>query len=198
MKQLKIGVLGSGRGSNFVAIADAIERGEVNAEVVLVGSDVADAMILKEASKRNLPTYICKTSRFKTKLEPEIEQNLAHALKEAGAEIIVLAGYMRVVKESLLQTFPGRILNIHPSLLPKFPGLKAWEQALLAGEKETGCTVHWVNNVIDGGQIIVQAKVPVLSDDTAETLHQRIHGAEHKLYPKVIQDIATGVIRVCK
>ena len=194
MQCLKLGVLGSGRGSNFVAIADAIRSSQVSADIVLVGSDVPQARILDEARTRSLPVYTCAVGQFKTKLEPEIEQQLADALKKSGSELIVLDGYMRVVKQPLLSAFPGRILNIHPSLLPAFPGLHAWEQALQAGAVETGCTVHWVNETVDGGEIIDQIRVPVLPGDTADSLHQRIHAAEHKLYPSVLQGLAEGRI----
>lgn len=189
---LKLGILGSGRGSNFVAIADSILLGRLAAKIVLVASDLADAPILAEAKKRGLPTYACPAGEFKTKLEPEIETKLAEKLLKAGADYIVLAGFMRVVKKPLLEKFPNKIINIHPSLLPKFPGLKAWEQALLAGEKETGCTVHWVNEELDGGKIIAQAKVPILPDDTEESLHKRIQVEEHKLLPEVIRKLANN------
>ena len=186
-KPLKLGVLGSGRGSNFIAIADAIASNRLHAEIVLVASDFANAPILTEARQRNLPVYACPQSAYKTKLEPEIETALAHELQKAGAVLVVLAGFMRVIKAPLLSAFPNKIINIHPSLLPAFPGLRAWEQALQAGAKETGCTVHWVNDQIDAGQIIAQATVPVLPTDTAETLHARIQKAEHQLFPNVLE-----------
>jgi phosphoribosylglycinamide formyltransferase-1 len=191
---LKLGVLGSGRGSNFAALAEAIDHGSVPARIVLVGSDLASAPILAEAARRRLPCYACGPSAFKTKLEPALETALAKALLEAGTELVVLAGYMRVVKAPLLDAFPGRILNIHPSLLPAFPGLRAWEQALQAGVPETGCTVHWVNDVVDGGAPIAQSRVPVQPDDTAATLHARIQKAEHHLLPSVIARLARGEI----
>lgn len=190
MIPLRLGILGSGRGSNFLAIADAIAAGTLPATIVLVGSDNPHAPILESARARNLPTFACRPSRFKTKLEPEIESELAHALQQAGATLIVLAGYMRVVKAPLLKAFPGRIVNIHPSLLPRFPGLRAWEQALLAGATETGCTVHWVNETVDGGPILDQAKVPIVPGDTPESLHARIQEAEHQLYPNVLARLA--------
>jgi phosphoribosylglycinamide formyltransferase 1 len=193
---LKIAVLGSGRGSNFVALTHAISLGQLQARIQLVASDLADAFILEEARRRDLPTYHCPPSQFKTKLEPELEQNLADQLRASGAEILVLAGFMRVIKKPLLQAFPHRILNIHPSLLPDFKGLAAWKQALEARVPETGCTVHWVDDSLDGGPIIRQARVPVLADDTAETLHQRIQIQEHRLLPEVLQDIASGKIKL--
>ena len=194
MKPLRLGVLGSGRGSNFVALAEAIQQGEVPAEIVLVASDLSDAAILNHARDRKLPIQVCRRSAFRTKLEPEIEKELAEALAKAGVELVVLAGYMRVLKEPLLRRFAGRIINIHPSLLPSFPGLKAWEQALQARVAQTGCTVHWVNQEVDGGAVIRQAKVQVNPSDTAESLHARIQEAEHRLLPEVVRDLATGKI----
>ena len=194
MRPLRLGVLGSGKGSNFAALVEAIRQGEVSAEILLVASDLADAPILKLARERNLRIYACPRSAFRTKLEPEIEAELASQLESAGAELVVLAGYMRVVKEPLLRRFRGRIINIHPSLLPSFPGLSAWEQALKARVEQTGCTVHWVNETVDGGAVIRQAKVPVRSGDTSESLHARIQEVEHRLLPEVIRDLATGKI----
>ena len=194
MRPLRLGVLGSGKGSNFAALVEAIRQGEVSAEILLVASDLADAPILKLARERNLRIYACPRSAFRTKLEPEIEAELASQLESAGAELVVLAGYMRVVKEPLLRSFQGRIINVHPSLLPSFPGLRAWDQALQARVTQTGCTVHWVNETVDGGAIIRQAKVPVKTEDTAESLHARIQEAEHRLLPEVIRDLANGKI----
>lgn len=194
MRPLRLGVLGSGKGSNFVSVAAAIRRGEIPGEIVLVASDLAEAPILELARQRNLPIHVCRPGAFRTKLEPEIEKDLARALVAARVELVVLAGYMRVVKEPLLENFRGRILNIHPSLLPSFPGLRAWEQALRAGVNETGCTVHWVNHEVDGGAVIRQAGVPVQERDTAGSLHARIQRAEHRLLPEVIRDLATGKI----
>ena len=189
---LKLAVLGSGKGSNFVAIQKAIQSGILTgkAKVVLVASDHADAGILERAKEFNLPWEALPRSAFKTKLEPEIEALLASAVRRSGADLVVLAGYMRVVKAPMLEAFPERIVNIHPSILPAFKGLEAWKQALAAGVDETGCTVHWVNADIDGGDVLGQERVPVLSGDTAETLHARIHEAEHRLYPAVIARLA--------
>jgi phosphoribosylglycinamide formyltransferase-1 len=187
---LRLGILGSGRGSNFIAIADAIDAGTLPATIALVGSDHAHAPMLAEAKRRQLPTYACPASAFKTKLEPELEHALADALVAANVDIVVLAGYLRVVKAPLLSRFPNRIINIHPSLLPAFPGLKAWEQALNAGVPETGCTVHWVDEKIDHGPILGQEKVPILPHDTPETLHARIQEAEHRLYPRILATLA--------
>ncbi|KRO61777.1 MAG: phosphoribosylglycinamide formyltransferase, partial [Verrucomicrobia subdivision 6 bacterium BACL9 MAG-120507-bin52] len=161
-------MLGSGRGSNFVALAEAVKAGQVAADFVLVGSDQADAKILDEAKERGVRTWVCAKGKYRTHLEAEIERELANQLREAGADLVVLAGYMRVVKAPLLEKFAGAMINIHPSLLPAFPGLKAWEQAWRAGVKETGCTVHWVNEVVDGGSVIRQGRVEVRPGESAE------------------------------
>jgi len=186
MAKLKLGVLGSGKGSNFRAIAEAIARGKLDAEVRVVIADVASAGILGLARTLGLRAEFVEPGRFKTKLEPEAELRVVELLESAGVEWVVLAGYMRMIKPPLLETFPQRIVNIHPSLLPAFPGLAAWRQALEAGVAETGCTVHYVDGGMDTGEIIAQRAVPVLPGDTAETLHARIQVAEHALYPEVL------------
>ena len=194
--KFRIGVLGSGKGSNFVAIADACRAGEVPAEVALVLSDVAEAGILERARERGLEARFMPPGKFRTKLDDEAEQAYVAALREAQVDLVVLAGFMRVVKAGLLGAFAGRIINIHPSLLPAFPGLEAWKQALAHGAKLTGCTVHFVDAGVDAGPIIAQQAVPVLNDDTPETLHQRIQGAEHALYPECVAGLARGEITV--
>jgi phosphoribosylglycinamide formyltransferase 1 len=194
VRKLKLGVLGSGRGSNFVALTAAVAEGKVAAEFVVVGSDQADAKILEEAKQRGIPTVVCPKGKYRTKLEEEIEAGLAEQMVKAGVELLILAGYMRVVKEPLLKRFEGRMINLHPSLLPAFPGLKAWEQALVAGVQETGCTVHWVNEVVDGGSVIRQMRVPVQKGDTAELLHARIQKAEHRILSEVVRDLAEGKV----
>ena len=188
----RLAVLGSGKGSNFVALQEAILAGKLNAQIVLVASDLPDAAILARAAKFSLPTATLPPSPFKTKLSPEGEIALVDLLHKHDAEWVVLAGYMRVVKAPLLDAFPNRIINIHPSLLPAFKGLRAWEQALAAGVPETGCTVHYVNRDIDAGEIIAQQRVPVLPGDTPETLHARIQVAEHELYPAALQKVLKG------
>ncbi|HEY8966124.1 MAG TPA: phosphoribosylglycinamide formyltransferase [Candidatus Methylacidiphilales bacterium] len=195
---LNLAVLGSGKGSNFVAIQKAIESGILagKARVVLVASDHADAGILDRAREFGLPAEALPQSAFKTKLEPEIEAALASSIRRSGADLVVLAGYMRVVKAPLLEAFPERIVNIHPSILPAFKGLAAWKQALDAGVAETGCTVHWVNAEVDGGDVLGQERVPVLPGDTPETLHARIHEAEHRLYPAVLARLAVELGKV--
>ena len=195
-RKFRIGVLGSGKGSNFVAIADACAAGTVPAEVALVLSDVAEAGILARARERNIPARFLPPGKFRTKLDEEAERAYVEALRAAEVDLVVLAGFMRVLKGLFLQAFAGRIVNIHPSLLPSFPGLAAWEQALAHGVRVTGCTVHFVDAGVDSGPIIGQQTVPVLDDDTAETLHQRIQAAEHALYPQCVAAIARGEIAV--
>jgi len=187
MAKLKLGVLGSGKGSNFRAIADAITAGSLEAEIGIVLSDVETSGILALARERKLRAEFVAPGKFKTKLEPEAEERTVALLREAGVELVVLAGWMRMIKAPLLAAFPRRIINIHPSLLPAFPGLEAWKQALAAGARETGCTVHYVDEGMDGGEIIAQSRVPVLPGDTPEKLHARIQLAEHALYPEVIR-----------
>ncbi len=191
---LKLGILGSGKGSNFRAIADAIAAGTLAAEVRMVISDVETAGILTLAKERGYPARFLAPGRFRTKLEPEVEQQLVRFLKEAGVEWVVLAGWMRMIKAPLLEGFPRRIVNIHPSLLPEFPGLEAWAQAVAAGAKRSGCTVHFVDAGMDTGEIIAQAEVPVLPGDTAGTLHARIQVEEHRLYPEVLRRIGAGEV----
>ena len=192
---LKLGILGSGKGSNFRAIADAIGAGKLDAEVRIVISDVESAGILALARERGMRAEFLAPGKFRTKLEPDAEQRLVALLKNAGVEWVVLAGWMRMIKAPLLEAFPRRIINIHPSLLPAFPGLESWKQALAAGASETGCTVHYVDAGMDTGEIIAQRPVPVLKDDTAETLHARIQVAEHALYPEVLAQLAaTGAL----
>ena len=195
MAKLKIGVLGSGKGSNFRAIADAIARGELDAEVCVVVSDFENAGILTLARERGIRAEFIHPGKFRTKMEPEREQHLAQLLRDAGVNLVVLAGYMRMVKPPLLDAFPRRIINIHPSLLPAFPGFEAWKQAVEAHASRSGCTVHYVDSGMDTGEIIARAEVPVLADDTAESLHARIQIAEHKLYPAVLAQLATTISR---
>lgn len=195
-KAFRLGVLGSGKGSNFVALAEAIADGTVPAEISLVLSDVEHAGILEQARQRKLPARFIAPGKYRTKLDEEAERAYVAALQEAKVDLIVLAGFMRVLKGDFLRAFEGRIVNIHPSLLPSFPGLEAWKQALDHGVKVTGCTVHFVDAGVDSGAIIGQQTVPVLDGDTAATLHARIHAAEHELYPQCVAAIAQGEISV--
>jgi phosphoribosylglycinamide formyltransferase-1 len=190
---LRLGVLGSGEGTNFEAIARAIQVGKLNAEIRVVVSDVPDAPILAKAAALGLASRVLPSSTYRTRLEPEIEAELAAMLEEAGVELVVLAGYMRMVKAPLLARFDGRIVNIHPSLLPAFPGREAWRQALDAGVPTTGCTVHWVDAGMDTGAIISQARVDVMPSDTTDSLRCRIQAAERSLYPEVLQNLSTAL-----
>jgi len=192
MGRLKIGVLGSGKGSNFRAILSEIQAGRLDAEAVLVMSDVENAGILDLACGAGIPVHVIREPKFRTKLSPEVEADVVARLQEAEVGLVALAGYMRMVKAPLLEGFPRRVINIHPSLLPAFPGLEAWRQALDAGVEKSGCTVHFVDAGMDTGEIIAQAAVPVLPGDTAESLHARIQVEEHKIYPSVVARFVSG------
>jgi phosphoribosylglycinamide formyltransferase-1 len=192
----RIGVLGSGKGSNFVAIADAVAAGQIPAEIAVVLSDVETAGILAHARDRKIPAQFIPPGKFRTKLDEDAERTFVTALQEAKVDLIVLAGFMRVLKGDFLRAFEGRIVNIHPSLLPCFPGQETWRQALDHGVKVAGCTVHFVDAGVDSGAIIGQSAVPVLDGDTADTLHQRIHAAEHELYPRCVAALARREISV--
>jgi phosphoribosylglycinamide formyltransferase-1 len=190
MLPLKIAVLGSGKGSNFRAILNAAMAGQLKIHPVLAISDNPDAGLLNLAENLGVTTKVIHEPKFRTRLSEEVETELVEAIRASGAELIVLAGWMRLVKSQMLEAFPRRIINIHPSLLPAFPGLEAWRQALEARVEKTGCTVHFVDGGMDTGEIIAQNEVPVLPGDTAESLHARIQDAEHRLYPEVIARFA--------
>jgi phosphoribosylglycinamide formyltransferase-1 len=189
MKRFRIGILGSGKGSNCRAILESIRAGRLRAEVAVIISDVLDAPILDIAREFSVPNAYLPPGQFRTRLEPAVEAELIQMLRDAAVELVALAGFMRVLKAPMLEAFPRRIINIHPSLLPKFPGLQSWKQALDAKETVTGCTVHYVDDKIDHGDIIAQREVPILPNDTAESLHARIQVAEHELYPAVIAQL---------
>ncbi len=192
MKVLQLGILGSGKGSNCRAILERIQGGQLQAEVEVIISDVFDAPILEIAREFSIPHAYLPPGRFRTRLEPEAEIDLVRMLRDVDVDLVVLAGFMRVLKSPMLDAFPRRIINIHPSLLPKYPGLEAWKQALAAGEVETGCTVHYVDQEIDHGDIVARRKVAVLPNDSAETLHARIQAAEHELYSEAIGSLGQG------
>jgi len=187
------GVLGSGKGSNFRALAEAFRVGSLRCEPKIVLSDVQTAGILDLARSFDVPCHFVSPGPFRTKMSPEAEKEIVRLLNEARVDFVVLAGFMRVIKEPILKAFPGRILNIHPSLLPDFRGLEAWRQALEAGVSEAGCTVHLVDSGVDTGKILGQSRVPVLPGDTAETLHTRIQVAEHELYPRIVREFSRGL-----
>ena len=187
-----LGILGSGSGSNMQAILDAIDAGTLDARIALVLSDNPGAFILQRAAQRGIATAVIDCGGFKTRFPAEHQRQTAARLLDAGVEMVCLAGFLRLVKQPLLDAFPKRILNIHPSLLPAFPGLESWKQALHAGVSETGCTVHFVDAGMDTGPVIIQEAVPVLPNDTAESLHARIQVVEHRLYPEAIRRVAAG------
>ena len=192
----RIGVLGSGSGSNCEAILKACASGRIPGQVVIVLSDVAGAMILERARRHGIKSEFIGQSQLKTKLEPSLEDQVVRMLLDEGVRFVALAGYMRVVKSAMLHAFGGHIVNIHPSLLPAFPGLSAWEQALAYGARVTGCTVHFVDESLDGGPIIMQQAVPVLPNDTPAALLQRIQLVEHQVYPEAIRLFAQGKLEV--
>jgi len=189
-----LGVLGSGEGSNFGAIAEACQNGSVAAGVAVVLSDVEDAAILQRAREAGVACGHIAPGKFRTKLDEAAEATYIKALTDAKVDLVVLAGFMRILKGEFLRAFEGRVVNVHPSLLPAFPGLEAWKQALDHGVKVTGATVHFVDQGVDDGAIIMQETVPVLDSDTPEILHARIHEAEHRIYPEAIAAIARGEI----
>jgi phosphoribosylglycinamide formyltransferase 1 len=195
-RKYRLGVLGSGKGSNFVAIADACASGSMPVEVVIVLSDVANAPMLERARERQLPAQYISPGQFRTKLDEAAEQAYIAALQKAEVDLVVLAGFMRILKGEFLRAFAQRVVNIHPSLLPSFPGLEAWKQALDYGVKVTGCTVHFVDQGVDTGPILAQQTVPILSGETAASLHARIQEAERVLYPAVIGGLARGEVNV--
>ena len=193
---LRIGILGSGRGTNAQTIIEACQRRDIPGQVVLVLSDATDAMILDRAKRLDVPARFIAPGKWKTKLDPAIETEYVNALRDAAVDLVALAGFMRMLKGDFLRAFPNRILNIHPSLLPAFPGLESWRQAFDHGAKVAGCTVHFVNEDMDTGPIILQAAVPVLENDTPEALHARIQEEEHRLYPQAIRLFAEGRLKI--
>jgi len=188
-RKFRLGILGSGKGSNFAAIADGCRSGAVPAEIAIVISDVPDAGILNHARERGAPAVYIAPGKFRTKLDESSEIAYIKALQEASVDLVVLAGFMRLLKGEFLRAFDRRVVNIHPALLPSFPGLEAWKQALNYGVKVTGVTVHLVDQGIDTGPILAQRAVPVLEGDTPATLHARIQEAERELYPATIADL---------
>ncbi len=188
--KVKLGVLASGQGTNLQSIINACERKEINAEITIVISDQPQAMALQRAKKHSIPTAIHERKRYKTK--KEFERAIAEDIEKAQVNLICLAGFMRIISPDFINTFKNKIINIHPSLLPSFPGLEAQKQALEYGVKFTGCTVHFVDELTDHGPIILQAAVPVMKNDTLSSLKERILKEEHKIYPKAIQLITEG------
>jgi phosphoribosylglycinamide formyltransferase-1 len=186
----RLGIIGSGEGTNFAALAGAIARGELAAEIVVVISDMERSGILEKARAAGVAAHFLDPGPWKTKMDDAAQVRMAELLVEARVDLVICAGFMRRLKEPVLSAFPRRILNIHPSLLPAFAGRDAIGMALAAGVKETGCTVHLVNEEIDAGDVLGQARVPVLEGDTRESLLARVNAAEHGLYARAIGQYA--------
>lgn len=196
-KKLIIGVLASGRGTNLQAIIDNIKSGKLpNVEIGCVISDNPDAKALERARRAGIPAYYIYPGKKRTVLDPEQEEKYIETLKRHGVELVCLAGFMRILKKKFLDAFPNRIMNIHPALLPAFPGLNAQKQALEYGVKVSGATVHFVDEGIDTGPIILQEAVKVEEDDTVETLADRILKVEHKIYSEAIRLFAEGRLKI--
>ena len=190
----KLAVLVSGRGSNLQAIMDSIDREELDAHLSIVISNTKDAMALKRAEKHEIKTIFIDPSNYSS--SKEYDKALVLKLKEFSIDLICLAGYMRILGEEIIQTFEKKIINIHPSLLPAFPGLNAQKQAINHGVKFSGCTVHFVDSGVDSGPIILQTVVPVYDNDDEKSLSKRILEQEHYLYPKAIKMIQENKIRL--
>ncbi|MGH7166287.1 MAG: phosphoribosylglycinamide formyltransferase [Nitrospiraceae bacterium] len=196
--KLRVGVLASGRGSNLQAIIDAIEAGTHQAQIAVVLSNKKDAQALERARRHGLPDVFLDPKPFAGQADSReaYDRAILDVLRKHDVELVALAGYMRIVTPVLISAYPHRIMNIHPSLLPSFPGLEVQKKALEWGVKISGCTVHFVTEGVDEGPIIIQAAVPVLEGDSAENLAARILVEEHRIYPRAIQLYAEGRLRV--
>ncbi len=195
-KQLRLGVLASGKGSNLEALASACRSGALNASLEVVLSDVEDSGALQKAADFGLRGRFIQPGAFRTKLDEDAERACIDALNEADVDYVVLTGFMRILKGEFLRAFERRVINIHPSLLPSFPGLEAWKQAFDHGVKVTGCTIHLVDQGIDTGRILAQKAVEIQDADTPTSLYARIQEAEHELYPATLQRIAEGSLSI--
>lgn len=187
---LKLAILASGNGSNFQAIHESIVRGVLNAEIVLLICNQPDAYVIERAKKIQLPFIILEYSKEQSR--ETIDKKIVETVQAAEADLIVLAGYMRLLSSIVIQAFPGRILNIHPSLLPAFPGIGSIEEAYYWGVKFVGCTVHFVDEMVDHGHIIIQASIPISPSESLETVIARVHQQEHRIYPQALQWIASN------
>jgi phosphoribosylglycinamide formyltransferase-1 len=194
--RLRIGVLASGRGSNLQAIIDSSAAGEIDVDVAVVVSDREDAVALARAREADIPAVYVDPGGYRTRLTAEAEQRFIDALDGHRVDVVALAGFMRVLHERFLSRYEGRIVNIHPSLLPSFPGLDAQGQAFEYGVKWSGATVHFVDAGVDTGPIILQAVVPVFDGDTRDSLAARILREEHRIYPEALQLLASGRFRI--
>jgi phosphoribosylglycinamide formyltransferase-1 len=191
---VNIGVLVSGSGTNLQSIIDAVERGSLSASIKVVISNKADAYALERAKKHGIETAIVRVKDFPSR--ESFDAEVLRVLRERGVELVVLAGFMRLISSVLLEGFPMKIINIHPSLLPSFPGLEVQKAAIEYGVRFSGCTVHIVDGGLDSGPIIIQAVVPVKDDDTVEALQKRILAEEHRIYPQAIQLFSEGSIEI--
>lgn len=191
---LKLAIMASGRGSNFEAIYQAIQTHKLNAKIILLLSDQAQAKAITSAQEKKIPTVVCSRQTYPTKAV--FEEALIEAIRQTAPDLVVLAGYMKILSPSFISAFENKIVNIHPALLPAFPGLDGQKQALDYGVKIAGCTVHFVDSGVDTGPIIMQQTVPVLDDDTEETLSLRILKEEHNTYWRAIKLIADGRVRL--
>lgn len=191
---IRLAVLASGSGTNLQALIDATERGEIHGQIVLVVSDKPEAYALTRARKHGIPTEVMVRKDYPSR--EEFEGAMVHRITSAGADLVLLAGFMRILSAGFLRHFPERVMNIHPSLLPAFPGLDAQGQALAYGVRVTGCTVHFVDEGMDTGPIILQAAVPVLDGDTRDELVNRILVQEHQIYPEAVRLYQEGRLRV--
>jgi len=194
LEKLRLGVLASGRGSNLQSIMDAAAAGKINAEVAVVISDQEGAFALERARKAGIPAVYVDRREFASKTD--YEKAILEQLKKHGVALVCLAGYMKLVGSVLLEAYPNRVMNIHPALLPSFPGLHGQEQAWEYGVKFSGCTVHFVDDGMDTGPIILQAVVPVYDNDTADILAARILEQEHKIYPEAVGLFAEGRLKL--
>lgn len=191
---INLGVLVSGSGTNLQAIIDNIEAGGLDAKIKIVISNNVNAYAVERAKKHRIPTFIIADSHFQTR--EDCDKHLVEILKSHSVDLVVLAGFMRLLTSAFIKSFPMRIINIHPALLPAFPGLHAQKKAVEYGAKFSGCTVHFVDEGVDTGPIIIQAVVPVDDDDTEETLSKKILKEEHKIYPQAIRLFAEGRLEI--
>lgn len=194
MSRFRIAVLASGGGTNLQSIIDQQQAGTLDVDIALIISNNPDAGALRRAEQAGIDNICINHRSYATRTQ--FDQALVAALKQAKVDLVVLAGFMRIISDVMLTAFPARIINIHPALLPAFPGLQVQQQALDYGVRFSGCTVHFIDGGVDTGPIILQAVVPVLADDTAETLAARILELEHKIYPLAIDMIARGRVRI--
>lgn len=190
---LKLGILASGSGSNFEAVAEAIKNGQLNAQIEVLIYNNPQAKVVKRAARWNVPAVLLNHRDFNSR--EELDAQIVQILQQYSVDWVIMAGWMRIVTPVLIDAFPDKIINIHPSLLPSFRGAKAVEQALAAGVKITGCTVHLVCLEVDSGQILLQAAVPVLADDTLATLHDRIQVQEHRILPQAIAFASANLVQ---